>query len=88
MTTKNISNPKFVIKITKPSGVVLRRHSSFKRRTLSFCQRKFSPGDSIHLMVIYKPGIHNEGVYTDLKEFTHAWEQFTEEDLIKDALTY
>jgi len=83
-----LANLKFVIKITKPSGVVLRRLSRIKKISFNYCKRHFQIGDKIKLLVIYKPGIHNEGIYTEWSEFMKAWEAFTEESLIKDALTY
>jgi hypothetical protein len=77
-----------VKRLKKPSGVVLRRLSRIKRVSLNFCRKHFLKGDSIHFLVIYKPNIHNEGIYTEWSEFNKAWEAFTEESLIKEALTY
>jgi hypothetical protein len=83
-----LANLKFVIKITKPNKVVLRRLSRIKRLSFNYSKRHYVEGDKINLLVIYKPGITNEGTYYTWPDFLNAWESFTDEDLIADALTY
>jgi hypothetical protein len=43
---------------------------------------------SCYLRVTYKPGIINEGVYTNKADLINAWKIFSEEDLIKEVMTY
>ena len=43
---------------------------------------------SCYLKVTYQPGIVNEGVYHNKPDLLNAWQQFTEDDLIREALKY
>lgn len=74
--------------ITKSDGEVCERFSRFKMRILGFSKAIYSEGDKIEFKVTYKPNIENEGVYNKWKDFINAYQSFTEEDLIKEALTY
>lgn len=93
MSTKKIqkhnrANLKMRVVITKSNGEVCERLSRFKLRILSFAKANYSEGDKIWFKVVYKPGIENEGKYQEWSEFLKAYSSFTEEDLIKEALTY
>ena len=80
----------FYVVIKKPNGKVLSRLSPQKSKVSRFLQANWENYAQIYLKVTYKPGIINEGVYLpkDKHEVMNAWNSFTSEDLIKDALTY
>lgn len=84
----NRANLKMRVIITKSNGEVCERLSRFKLRILSFAKANYDEGDKIQFKITYKPGIENKGEYHDWKEFLKAYISFTEEDLIKDVLTY
>ena len=80
----------FYAKITKRNGEVSKLHSHSKQRLWHFFVPSLDKFKVIKIRVVYKPGFINEGVYKtgERKECVKAWRAFTEEDLIRDALTY
>ena len=80
----------FYAKIEDSNGLVTIRLSSIKRKIFNFLTKAPVRFKSIYLRVTYKPGIINEGKYKSdqIDEMWNAWRSFTDEGLIKDALTY
>jgi hypothetical protein len=92
MRTKKIRQKglSFSVKIKKLDGKVISRRSSIKMKVFNFLKAGGNEFKWIYLCVTYKPGIYNEGKYypKDKHEILNAWQSFTEEDLIMEALTY
>jgi hypothetical protein len=86
--TLTVTKPIYDIKITKPSGKVLCRHSNIKRKILNFAKANKNKNDLLNLKVTYKKNFINEGEYTNWREFIKAWQVFTEKDLIEDVCNY
>ena len=80
----------FSAKIKYLDGKVTNRRSHSKRKIYNFLPKDPTGINWIYINVTYKPGIYNDGKYlsNQLDEMMNAWLIFTEEDLIKDALTY
>jgi len=61
-----------------------------KRKVLIFLKAVKNEFKWVYLSVVYKKGIMNEGKYywEERHEIFNAWQSFTDEDLIREALTY
>lgn len=79
----------FYVSIKKLNGKVIKRQSPIKMKVFYFLQANSEKYARIFIRITYKPGLVNEGEYTfDQKnEMINAWQSFTDEDLIKDAIT-
>jgi len=92
MKTKKIrqNGLSFYVKIKFLDGKVISRRSPIKMRVWNFLQASLNEFKSIYLCITYKKGIINEGKYKfeEKHELINAWKSFTEEDLIREALTY
>jgi len=80
----------FSVKIKKTNGEVVSRRSPIKRKVFNFLQAGRMEYVWIYLLVAYKKGVYNDGKYYQKydAELIKAWQAFTEENLINDALTY
>jgi len=80
----------FFCRIKLINGEVVSRRSPIKLKVFNFIQARKTKFKTIYLLVTYKKGIYNDGFYrqNQYDEFLKAWQSFTEENLIKDALTY
>ena len=87
ITKKKLS---FYVKIKKINGEVISRRSPYKTRVLNFIKATSFKFQWIYLLVTYKRGLFNDGKYyqNQKNELMNAWQSFTDEDLIRDVLSY
>lgn len=83
MKSKPGSYPRGIIKLVRNSKVIDYTYSKHLKHLGYFIRTSQLDFDKAYIKVIYKPGWHNDGWYTNKEDLLWAYQAFTEADLVR-----